>query len=260
MLSSLITLNLSLSPILQHPASPSALSSLVPFSPSSFTLTHCCEEKRQVLQLLASASKVDPPASHPATDAITPPQPINLLAPLWLLPPSVPPETFGLTASPGSLILAAPPWLAVTLPTPWTYEPSALSTHSSSAGSTFSPAPPRFSVTPALPQSSGTLLSSYARHHGSAQVFSAFGVAQSHLVLVCSLGSTTIGSIAVRVTPWCCQPRFHHGSSVHPLWAVILPAIWVLPPSTPPWVLLSTILPGSSPSSTPLIPAHHFTA
>jgi len=59
---------------------------LVPFSPLSFIVKHCGVEKPLVLRLPASPKKVDPLAPLPAADPVTPPRPISLLAPPWLLP------------------------------------------------------------------------------------------------------------------------------------------------------------------------------
>lgn len=64
----------------------------------------------------APPSTEDPLVPPLASVPIAPPRPVHFG--YDLAPPSAPPETIGLTASPGSLVLPAPPRSAVNLPAP----------------------------------------------------------------------------------------------------------------------------------------------
>jgi len=105
---------------------------------------------------------VDPQSLPWATELVTPPRPIDKLAPLWLLPPLAPPGTVVLMAPLGSLRPLALPWSVITLSAKRTSGSLAVlhpSTHLALSGCTFSPAPPWSSVPSASPQSSNTLVS-----------------------------------------------------------------------------------------------------
>lgn len=98
---------------------------------------------------------MEPPALSLAADPVTLPQPVDLSAPLWLLPPVAQPETIVLVVPQGYLVSPALPWSDVTLPAPQTYEPSnplCLSTPSAPSGSNFPPAPPRSLVPYSYPR------------------------------------------------------------------------------------------------------------
>lgn len=94
-----------------------------------------------------------------ASEARTPPWPVDLAAPPRLLAPSPPPSPVDPSAPQGSLIPPAPPWSGVALPLPLDSSPLAAPHRSvppALLGSFLPPAPPWFSVAPATPWISGS--------------------------------------------------------------------------------------------------------
>ncbi|ROL40753.1 hypothetical protein DPX16_9747 [Anabarilius grahami] len=142
----------------QSPAIPVVPSSMPPISPSAPPLSgeatprplwessrHGCEKP---LAPPSASARSSPPRSDVPTPAPS------------LLPPSMPAETVGLSASQVSLSTSAPPGSGIATPTPRTYGPVATlqpSTPSSSARSSLPQAPPPPSVAPAHLQPSGSL-------------------------------------------------------------------------------------------------------
>ncbi|ROI80400.1 E3 ubiquitin/ISG15 ligase TRIM25 [Anabarilius grahami] len=138
----------------QSPAIPVAPSSMPPLSGEATPWAlwessgHGCEKPLAPPSASACSS---PPQSEVPTPAPT------------LLPPSMPAETVGLSASQDSLSTSAPPGSGIAPPTPRTYGPVATlrpSTPSSLASSSLPQAPPPPSVAPARLQPSGSLPSS----------------------------------------------------------------------------------------------------
>ncbi|XP_059378448.1 proline-rich protein 36-like [Carassius carassius] len=250
-----IPTNLTLLPTLPIPSNPPALLQLDACSPLYSLVMPSSDVKPQVMQSPASAESVDLLALPLASDPFPPPRPVDHSVPPWLLPPSAPPETLGLTTSLGSVVPPAPPWSDIPLPVPRTYEPSAvicLSTPTASAGSSFPTAPFQSLVTPAQPYSSGTqappqMLVATAPPRSSVPALSLGSINSPSLPwdpLISALSPSVVLEMlsAMRTTPWLLPPSTPPWGVIHAvLWGCNirpqLPSVllWLLPPSVPPW-------------------------
>ncbi len=190
-----------------------------------------------------------------ASEARTPPRPVDPSAPPWFLAPSSPPWPGSPPAPPGSLVPPAPPWSGVIHPAPRDSIPPA-SPHSfvppAPSGSFIPSAPPLDSVAlaPPWPPGSTPLRRSPApsvppRTSGS-----------SPSPLLC--GSLSLPQAPPPpappplVAPWSRRPSLHHGSSLRRLHRG--PPSWLWPGSS--LLLLLRIPPVSSlapPSVTSLV-------
>lgn len=123
------------------------------------------------------------PTQHlpPALDNFAPSQPVDLMAPPWLLPPSAPPETLSLAAPSGSLVPPVPPWSVVAL------LPSAVLRYSSPMAAASSFFPRVSSHTDIAPVHGYSSSTADARHRGIAWVSSTSDVAQLHRSSVCTI-------------------------------------------------------------------------
>lgn len=270
-----------LSPLLLSTAISSALPKLSSCSPSSSPVFIDSKVKSPCLHSTASADLVDPVAQPPASDSLVTPRTVDRLASPCFLPPSTPSETLHHETTPGSPVPSARPWSVVTL-APRTYEPPAalrLSTPTAAVGSSFPPDSPRSMVALAPLQVSGTLMLPRAfvttpppRSPVPAAPLGPISSPSSSGDLLTAAQSTSVvpRRSSTTPTPWLLPPST-------PPWAVIitvlwvgsiwpllpLPPPWMLPPSIPPWSLcllacLSlpalSLLLRTSPSPAPRLP------
>ncbi|ROL49083.1 hypothetical protein DPX16_16698 [Anabarilius grahami] len=172
------------------------------------------------LQYPAPPSQEDPPPLPPGAVPITPPRPVNLMAPPWLLFPSDPPGTIALTGPLGSLCHRL-------------YRPSAPS------GSALVLSPTGSTSVFWYPGSN-----SDAHHCSYISVFRTICVWSPGPI--CSLSSplaplpSALSSSVVLVESTAKSPPWLFPPSTL-LWVIVLAVLWV-----PAWLLCSWLFPGSS--------------
>ncbi len=205
---------------------------------------------------LLALSLEDPSTPPSASEAQTPPQSCDPAAPPRLPAPSSPPEPISPPAPPGSLVPPAPPWSVVPLPPPRDYTPPATLCPSGSVGLLLPP--PQLHLSP-LSLRLGRGIPEPRLHLGRQSLRLCLGPPElrphpGSWLSVASSGSTTCSAAvgrphgvgapsSIMAPPSVGSSMGHHrdcglGPTGLPCSKPLLPPLWLLPPSDPPWTRL----------------------